>query len=80
MIAQQAHRTVVDHRIQAFTRVRTVADNVTQAVNLLNGLPMDMRKNGLKSLVITVNVADDGAFQQTIRLRKTGSDRPQAIG
>ena len=62
MIAQQGHHTVVDHRIQAFTRVRTVADNVTQAVNLLNGLLTNMRKNGLKSLVITVNVADDGAF------------------
>jgi len=62
MIAQQAHHTVVDHRIQAFTRVRTVADNVTQAVNLLDGLLTDMRKNGLKSLVIAVNVADNGAF------------------
>ena len=63
MVAQQAHRAVVDHRIQTFTRIWTVADNVTQAVNLLNGLAMDMRKNSLKSFIIAMNVADDGAFQ-----------------
>ncbi len=62
VITQQADGTAVDHRIQAFTRVWTVANNITQAVNFLNGLLTDMRKNGLKSLVIAMDVTDNGAF------------------
>ena len=62
MVSQNRFGSSLDDKIQAFARIGTVADDITQANNLGNLLVIDVFQHGLEGFKIAVNVTDDGAL------------------
>ena len=58
VIAQQ-HELGIHDKVDALARIRTVTDDVAQAINLSNSQRFNIRQHGLESLQITVDVAND---------------------
>ena len=67
MIAEQADPRLLDHQVEAFARVRAVADDVAQAENLFHALPAHVGQHRLERFQVAVNIADYGPFQFTAR-------------
>ena len=72
MVAQQADPRPLDHQVQAFARVRPVADNVAQAENFFHALLAHVGEHRLERFQVAVNIADDGPFQFTARFGASG--------
>ena len=62
VVAQKADLGFVDHQVETLARVRTVANDIAQAINLVYLLVSNMRKHRLKRFEVAMNVADDRAF------------------
>ena len=60
MISQQAHGAVGHDQVDTFARVRTVADDITQAINFFDPELLDLAEDGLQRFEIAVDVADEG--------------------
>ena len=63
MIAQKTDLAIRHDQVEALSWVRTISDNVAEAMNHLDALGTDIRENDLQSFQVPVNVADDGATQ-----------------
>ena len=63
-----------ENAVDAFPRVRTVADNIAQAVNTIDAFAGDVRQDGLKGLQIGVDIADDGAFHRMMCMEQAERD------
>jgi hypothetical protein len=60
VIAQHAPLRLLDDQIEALPGVRTVADHVAQAVNLLDAPLLDIRQDGAQSFDVRMNIAENG--------------------
>ena len=71
VIAEQAG-VALHHQIDALTGVRTVTDDIAEAVNLFDSLRLDIGEDGFQSLEIAVDVADYSSQEPAAprRLRK----------
>ena len=59
MVSHERHFGLFDHQVQAFLRVRAVADHVAQTDDTLHVAPVDIGQHGGKRFVIGMNVTDD---------------------
>jgi hypothetical protein len=69
VISQQREFALGHHSIDTFTRVRPVAHNVAQTVNLGNSLAGNVRKDCLQRFQISVDVAENG-FQNEFPVKE----------
>ena len=67
MVAKQAHARFVDHQIETFTWIRSIANDVAEAENLVDALRPNIGKNRLEGFQVAMNIANDGPFQFTAR-------------
>ena len=63
VVAQQAHGAP-GHAVDALTRVGSVADDITQAIDLLDRLRLDVFEHRLESFEVAVDVADQGSAHE----------------
>ena len=61
VIAQDAD-IHLHHQVDTLTRVRSVANNVAQAVDFGDPLLADIAQHGLESFEVAVDIADQGTF------------------
>ncbi len=76
MVAEQAHlalRDFVDH----FTRIRTIADQIAETIDLGNSLVSNVGQHRLEALDIAVDIANEGSFHAS-RLSDVGGPRDAA--
>jgi hypothetical protein len=79
VVAEQAD-VALHRQVDAFARVRPVADNVAQAVDLRNPLLLDIGQDGLEAFEVAMNVADDRAFHTPRPSMRQYSIRPACQG
>ncbi len=68
VIAQQRH-LAIHHTINALARIRTVPDNVAEAIDRIAILLFDVREDGFQPFQVAVNVANDRSFQRLLAPR-----------
>ncbi len=61
VVAQQGHLAVFHHQVDALARVRAVADDVAQAIDLGDPLGLDVGQDDFEGFEVPVNIADQGA-------------------
>ena len=59
VVVAQQDELAVHHQVDALARVRAVADDVAEAVDLADALGFDVRQHGLEGFQVAVDVADD---------------------
>ena len=64
VIAQNGPRERAD-QIDALPRIGTVADDVPQAIKLLDALRLGVGERSLEGFEVAVNVAQDGSFHDS---------------
>ena len=67
VVSQQADAGLLDHQVQAFARVRPIADDVAQAEDFFHALLAHVGEHRLECFQVAVNIADDRPFQFTAR-------------
>src|SRR6185436_9850471 len=65
VIAEQVDRKV-SGQLNAAARVGAIADNVPEAVDLIDTLPLDVPENALESGEISVDIRNDGALHKRL--------------
>ena len=63
VVPQQAHGTV-SYPINAFSRVGSIADDIAQAVDLLDRFTPDVFEHGFEGFEVAVDVADEGSAHE----------------
>jgi hypothetical protein len=62
MISEQAEVELAS-LIDALARIRAIANDVAEAIDLFNTLIVNVGEHRLERFQVSVNVADDGPFQ-----------------
>ncbi len=75
VIAQQAE-VELHHLIDAFQRIRPVADDVAEAVDLRDPLLPNVGQHRLESLQVAVDIADEGSLHAWLPKIKEGTLTP----
>ena len=70
VVAQQANPAVLDDQIETLEGIRSVADNIAQAEDIVDALRANIGKHRLERLQVAVNVANNGPFQVAAGLGK----------
>lgn len=60
MIAAEAEFSMLGDEIEAGSGIRPVADNVAQAINLLDAAALDVEQHSLERFEVRVDVGDNG--------------------
>jgi hypothetical protein len=65
-----AENTAIElhHLIDAFPRIRPIADDIPQAEDLIHSLRADIFQHCFERLKVAMNVAENGAFQKGLPL------------
>src|SRR5262249_32014059 len=66
MVAQEDHGTLHD-QINTFTRIRTVADDVAQAINDFDLVLFNVGEDRLKRFEVAMDIADEGLHGMDLR-------------
>ena len=61
VVVAQDDNLAIPNSVDALARVRAVANDVAETVNLLNSLRLDIREDRVEGFQVSMNVADDGS-------------------
>jgi hypothetical protein len=60
------------HQVETFHGVRAIADDITQADDMLNRPPLNLRQNGSEGFEIGMDVTDDGEHRRGVSIAGRG--------
>lgn len=68
MVSQKANLAMPHHKIDALSRIGAVPDDITETVDLVDSLTLNVLQNGFECLEITMDIADDRSFHRWLPL------------